>query len=83
MIYKWEDIREEVRIERERWRSERDKWLKRGVEWREMARRYVVRSGKYRGMHYIFWDRQEWGEYLGDRLRRSGGRSCVRQGKRR
>ena len=28
MIYKWEDIREEVRIERERWRSERDKWLK-------------------------------------------------------
>ena len=30
MIYKWEDIREEVRIERERWRSERDKWLKRG-----------------------------------------------------
>ena len=34
-----------------------------------MARRYVVRSGKYRGMHYIFWDRQEWGEYLGDRFR--------------
>ena len=33
-----------------------------------MARRYVVRSGKYRGMHYIFWDRQEWGEYLGDRF---------------
>ena len=47
-----------------------DKIVRKGVEWREMARRYVVRSGKYRGMHYIFWDRQEWGEYLGNRFRR-------------
>ena len=46
-----------------------DKIVRKGVEWREMARRYVVRSGKYRGMHYIFWDRQEWWKYLGDRFR--------------
>jgi len=46
-----------------------DKIVRKGVEWREMARRYVVRSGKYRGMHYIFWDRLEWGKYLGDRFR--------------